>query len=218
MATKEEIILLSGTSKRSCKMTEKGKQWQLAMLGDERKKLGSKLTRNESMLYSVRNSTTVQEELNQLDGIFKLVEGINDRMKAVDDKVNDNYDKWFEQLEEKVFSFKRTIHSQIKGVQLERMVNLVPSTEGSKASSLSSSRSLKTRSSSSGRSTIKDKAIRQGMKMAEHLFMEKKRAADNVQVAKAEACAKVLEDLDENCKLKADGSKEFRSRIRRSAT
>ena len=38
------------------------------------------------------------------------------------------------------------------------------------------------------------------------------------QVAKAEARAKILEDLDENCKLKTDGSKEFRSRIRRSAT
>ena len=75
---------------------------------------------------------------------------------------------------------------------------------------LSSSRSLKTRSSSSGRSSIKDKAIKERMKIAElkaeHLFMEKKRAAEyetlsirlQEQVAKAEARAKVLEDLDEN--------------------
>ena len=49
-------------------MREKGKQYQLAKLGDRRKKLGSKLTRKmsaiESMLYSVGNSTAVQEKLN----------------------------------------------------------------------------------------------------------------------------------------------------------
>ena len=47
------------TSKRSCKMTEKGKQYQLAISVDERRKLTSKLTRRmstiESMLYLVRN-------------------------------------------------------------------------------------------------------------------------------------------------------------------
>ena len=94
------------------------------------------------------------------------------------------------------------------------MVNQVPSTEGSKkaskSTSSSSSRSLKTRSSSSGRSSIKDKAIKERMKIAElkaeHLFIGKKRAAEyetlsirlQEQVAKAEARAKVLEDLDEN--------------------
>ena len=50
-------------------MREKGKQYQLAKLGDRRKKLGSKLTRKmsaiESMLYSVGNSSAVQEELNR---------------------------------------------------------------------------------------------------------------------------------------------------------
>ena len=48
------------TSNRNCKMTEKGKQYQLLMLGYERKKLASKLTRwistFKSMLCSVRNS------------------------------------------------------------------------------------------------------------------------------------------------------------------
>ena len=90
------------------------------------------------------------------------------------------------------------------------MVNQVPSREGSKSTSSLSSRSLKTRSSSSGRSSIKDKAIKERMKIAElkaeHLFMEKERAAEyetlsirlQEQVAKAEARAKVLEDLDEN--------------------
>ena len=133
------------------------------------------------MLYSVRNLTAVQEELNQIDDLFKLLEGIFEWMKSVDDEVNGD-DNWFEQLDEKVFSCKHTIHSWLKDVKLERMVNHVPSREGSKASSLSSSRSLKTRSSSPERSSIKGKAIKEKMKRAEvkaeHLFMEKKRAAE----------------------------------------
>ena len=79
---------VSATSRRSCKMTEKGKQYQLAMLGVERQKLASKLTKKmstiESMLCSVRNSTAFQKELNQVDDLFKLIEGITEGMKAVD--------------------------------------------------------------------------------------------------------------------------------------
>ena len=56
----------------------------------------------ESMLHSVRNSTAVQEELNQLDDLFKLVEGISERLRDVDDEVHAD-DQWFEQLDEKVF-------------------------------------------------------------------------------------------------------------------
>ena len=72
----------------------------------------------------------MSQELNQLDDLFKLVEGISKRLKAVDDEVNAD-DQWFEQLDEKVFSFKLTIHSWLKDVELERMVNHVPSREGS---------------------------------------------------------------------------------------
>ena len=72
----------------------------------------------------------MSQELNQLDDLFKLVEGISKRLKAADDKVNAD-DQWFEQLDEKVFSFKLTIHSWLKDVELERMVNHVPSREGS---------------------------------------------------------------------------------------
>ena len=140
-------------------------------------------------------------------------------MKAVDDEVN-NDDKGFEQLDEKMFSFKHTLYSWLKDVELEKMVNCVSSREGSKkdskASSSSSSRSLKTRSSSSGRSSIKGKAIKERMKIselkAEHVFIEKKRAAEyeieliriQKQFAKVKARAKVLEDLDGNCKVKTE--------------
>ena len=72
----------------------------------------------------------MSQELNQLDDLFKLVEGISKRLKAADDEVNAD-DQWFEQLDEKVFSFKLTIHSWLKDVELERMVNHVPSREGS---------------------------------------------------------------------------------------
>ena len=72
----------------------------------------------------------MSQELNQLDDLFKLVKGISKRLKAVDDEVNAD-DQWFEQLDEKVFSFKLTIHSWLKDVELERMVNHVPSREGS---------------------------------------------------------------------------------------
>ena len=41
------------TSTRSCKMTEKGKQYQLAILVDERRKITSKLTRRMSIIKSM---------------------------------------------------------------------------------------------------------------------------------------------------------------------
>ena len=155
-------------------------------------------------------------------------------MKAVDDEVN-NDDKGFEQLDEKVFSFKHTLHSWLKDVELEKMVNCVSSREGSKkdseTSSSSSSRSLKTRSSSSGRSSIKGKAIKERVKISElkpeHVFMEKKRAAEyetkliriQKQFAKVKARAKVLEDLDGKLQIKdRGGSKESSPRIRRCST
>ena len=113
------------------------------MLSDESKRLASRLTRKmstiESMFYLVRNSTAVQVELNQADDSFKLVEGINERMKAVDDEVSED-DKWFEQLDEKVFSFKHTIHSWLIDVELKRMVNHELSGEGPEKGSKASSR------------------------------------------------------------------------------
>ena len=90
------------------------------------------------MVFNQELQTALQEQLNQLDDLFKLVEGISERLKAAIDKVNaDN--QWFEQLVEKVFSFKHTTHSWLKDAALERMVNHVPSREGSKKGSKSSS-------------------------------------------------------------------------------
>lgn len=54
-------------------------------------------------------------------------------MKVIDDKVNE-VDESFEQLDE-VFSFKHIIHSWLKDVELERMVNQVLSREISKKGS-----------------------------------------------------------------------------------
>ena len=96
--------------KRTRKLTEKGREYELSKIDYRRKKTASSLTRKSDMideiLYSSTNASA--EQLNQLDDLFQKIESIQKEMITLDTNYND--DGWFDQLNEKVFSIKYKIH------------------------------------------------------------------------------------------------------------
>ena len=98
--------------KRTRKLTEKGREYQLSKLDDRRKKAASRLTREfgmiDEILYSSTNAFAIKEQLNRLDDIFQIIGSIQKEMIILDPNYNDG--DWFYQLDEKVFSIKYKIH------------------------------------------------------------------------------------------------------------
>ena len=84
----------------------------MSKLDDRKKKKASRLTRKsgmiEEILFSSINASAVEEQLNQLDDLFQIIESIQKEMVTLDPNYND--DDWFDQLDEKVFSIKYKIH------------------------------------------------------------------------------------------------------------
>ena len=71
----------------------------------------------EEILFSSINASAVEEQLNQLDDLFQIIESIQKEMVTLDPNYND--DDWFDQLDEKVFSIKYKIHGWLKDVENE---------------------------------------------------------------------------------------------------
>ena len=98
--------------KRTRKLTEKGREYQLSKLDDRRKKAASRLTRESGMideiLFSSTNAFAIKEQLNRLDDLFQIIGSIQKEMIILDPNYNDG--DWFYQLDEKVFSIKYKIH------------------------------------------------------------------------------------------------------------
>ena len=65
----------NGTKKRSRTLTEKGKEYQLKILFEKRKKVHARMTRKckliDDLMYSSSNVTTVKEETDQFNDQFK---------------------------------------------------------------------------------------------------------------------------------------------------
>ena len=69
-------------SKKNRKMTEKGRQYRLAVLEKRRAKLVARSIRKSSeiddTMYSYQNSITVKEELAQLNDMFRMLVEIHE--------------------------------------------------------------------------------------------------------------------------------------------
>ena len=78
--------LLDG--ERNLKMTEKGRQYQLAVLEKRQAKLVARTIRKSSeindLMYSLQNSITVKEELAQLNSIFRMLVEIHKKQEEID--------------------------------------------------------------------------------------------------------------------------------------
>ena len=143
--------------KRSRKLTEKGLQYKLEQLKTKREKINAKLLRKSGMmndmLYSFTNASAVAEEMEQFNDILKLHTAVNDEYQHLlteDELVADS--QWFEEQEEKVFSFKHKIIKWLTEAELNKE-------EVSRKSSRSNN--------GSSRSSIKDKAIEEKIQITE---------------------------------------------------
>ena len=183
--------------KRQSKMTEKGREYRLSTLENKRARLISRLLRKSSeiddLMYSYQNSITVKEELAQLNDMFKMLVDIHEEFKQIDKEYTD--DIWFDDIDQKVFSFKHKVHNWLKEEEKEYKKD-------------HSSRSSIKSSSSKSKSSTREKAVEEKLRVAELIaeasFMKKRKDAEyqaealrmEEELAKARARAKVYDDME----------------------
>ena len=183
--------------KRQPKMTEKGREYRLSTLENKRARLISRLLRKSSeiddLMYSYQNSITVKEELAQLNDMFKMLVDIHEEFKQIDKEYTD--DIWFDDIDQKVFSFKHKVHNWLKEEEKEYKKD-------------HSSRSSIKSSSSKSKSSTREKAVEEKLRVAELIaeasFMKKRKDAEyqaealrmEEELAKARARAKVYDDME----------------------
>ena len=111
--------------KRQPKMTEKGREYRLSTMENKCAKLVSRLLRKSSeiddLMYLYQNSISVKEELAQLIDMFKMRVDIHEEFKQIDKKYTG--DIWFDDIDEKVFSFKHKVHNWLKEGEKAHMRN-----------------------------------------------------------------------------------------------
>ena len=97
-------------------LTENGREYRISILDKKKSSSVSRIVRKSSkindLLYSYQNSTTVKEELAQLNNIYKLIVEIIDEMTEID--VNHSKELWFAKFDEKIFSFKHKVHNWLR--------------------------------------------------------------------------------------------------------
>ena len=83
----------------------------MAFLEKKRSKLASRVIRKSSvvdnLVYSFQKDITVEEELQQLNNMFKMLVEIHEELDNIDDQYTDEL--WFEDIDQKLFSFMRKI-------------------------------------------------------------------------------------------------------------
>ena len=171
--------LLDG--KRNRKMKEKGRQSQLAVLEKRRAKLVTRTTRisNEidNLKYSYQNSVTVKKELAQVNNMFRMLVETHKEQEEIDEEYDDEI--WFDNMDQKVFSFKHKVHNWLKEGEKLRKSDQVSRCSSKSSSKYSSKSSAKSSSLSKSRSSTKAKAIEEKVKvpelMMEAFFQQKRR-------------------------------------------
>ena len=130
----------------------------------------------EDLLFSNKNRIAVEEELAQFRDLFKMLLSIHDEYSQVlDDDERPDEDDWFDDLDNKVCTFKRKIHSWLRSAETER-----------KSSKGSSRNSESRRSKSSGSSKSQSSCAREleekasiAELMAEAEYIEQRQLAEN---------------------------------------
>ena len=108
------MTILDG--KRNYTMTEKGRQYQLAVLKKRQAKLVARTIRKSSeidyLMYSYQNSITLKEELAQLSNTFRMLVEIHEEQEEIDEEYDNEI--WFDDMDQKIFSFKHKVHNCLK--------------------------------------------------------------------------------------------------------
>ena len=172
IAENEAAESISGNKvKRSQKVTEKGLLYKLEQLKTKREKINAKLLRKSGMmndrLYSFANASAVAEEMEQFNDLLNLLTAVNDEYQHLlteDELLADS--QWFDKQDERIFSFIHKIIKWLKEAELNKEKVRSRNSVGSRSSKSRSSKSSRS-SNGSSRSSIKDKAIEEKIKIAE---------------------------------------------------
>ena len=71
-------------------------------------------------MYKYKNMVALSEEIARYDYIFKQLLLVHEEYHSLldePDKCNDN--EWFEEVDERVFTFKHNVHHWLKGAEVE---------------------------------------------------------------------------------------------------
>ena len=75
----------------------------------------------ENLLFSNKNRVAIEEELAQFNDLCKMSLNIHEEYSQVlDDKKRAYEDDWFDDLDNKVCTFKRKIHNWLRSAETER--------------------------------------------------------------------------------------------------
>ena len=122
-------------STRRRKLTEKIRAYRATLLNERREKINGRMIRKcsiiKDLLLSNKNRIAVEEELAQFNYLFKMLLNIHEEYSQVlDDDERAGEDDWFDELDNRVFTFKRKTHNWLRSAETERM-----SSKGSSRSS-----------------------------------------------------------------------------------
>ena len=187
----EDMNVPLGCTTRTRTMTKKGKEYQISMLFEKRKKLHARIMRKskliDDLMYSSSNIITVKEETQQLSDQFNmLMETHNEYLKLLPPEALEHEEDWFDRIDENVCTHKHKIHNWIRTCEVDdRKSEKSGSSKrsSSKSSHKSSDRGSKksSRSEKSSKSSVKQMAIEDKLKMAQLMveasYMEEKQSA-----------------------------------------
>ena len=99
-------------AKMQVMLTEKGKEYKMALLEKKRFKLVSRVIRksikiDNNLMCSFQNDITVKKELQRLNDMFIMLVEIHEELENIDDQYTEEL--WFEDIDQKVFSFQHTV-------------------------------------------------------------------------------------------------------------
>ena len=93
-------------------------------------------------MYSSKNQVAVEEEMAQLNFVFKELQQVHQEYQSLLSEVEKVDDEdWFEEVDERVFAFKHKVHHWLKQVELEHENGSRSSSKSSKSKKSSASRS-----------------------------------------------------------------------------
>ena len=135
------------------------------------------------MLFSTRNLVAVEEELAQFNDLFKMLLGIHEEYNALlEDEERAIDDDWFDDLDNRVFSFKRKTLNWVNSAHEEQQSSRPSSGSSRNQRSIHSRRSSESKGSRSSKSS-KEKEVEDRVKMAELLaeaqYVEQRQQIEN---------------------------------------
>ena len=102
----------------------------MSQIKDKRQRLYPRLLRKsdaiEDLLCSSRSKVAVEEKLAQFNDILKLVAHEECKQNLEEEQINSS-DEWLDEVDERVFNFKKKVHSWLKEANEDNSCSKAPS-------------------------------------------------------------------------------------------